>query len=189
MLLLGIVSPLQALGVLTANWDVFLFFLGLMAIAALVERSGLFDWAAAHAAALAGGSQRRLLLNVLLLGTAISTLFSNDATWRARVEDADRVAGEAILQRAAARLRATSGAPPSPPIPSVASPATVSPALVAGQPEREIVLAARDWPAELVVVGARRHVGAPPPPGPHSVGHIARYVTDHAPCPVLLIRP
>ena len=80
MLLLGIVSPGQALGVLAANWDVFGFFLGLMSIAALVERSGFFDWAATLAARLAHGDSRRLFLNVLLAGVAISTLFSNDAT-------------------------------------------------------------------------------------------------------------
>ena len=80
MLLLGIVSPGQALGVLAANCDVFGFFLGLMSIAALVERSGFFDWAATLAARLAHGDSRRLFLNVLLAGVAISTLFSNDAT-------------------------------------------------------------------------------------------------------------
>jgi arsenical pump membrane protein len=80
MLLLGVVAPGQALGVLAANWDVFGFFLGLMAIAALVERSGFFDWAATLAARLAGGSARRLFVNVLLVGVGISTLFSNDAT-------------------------------------------------------------------------------------------------------------
>jgi arsenical pump membrane protein len=80
MLLLGIVSPGQAANVLAGNWDVFGFFLGLMAMAALAERSGFFDWSAVMAARLAGGSDRRLFLNVLLLGAGISTLFSNDAT-------------------------------------------------------------------------------------------------------------
>jgi arsenical pump membrane protein len=80
MLVLGIVSPGQALTVLARNWDVFGFFLGLMAIAALVECSGFFDWAATLAARLAGGDERRLFLNVLVVGVLISTLFSNDAT-------------------------------------------------------------------------------------------------------------
>lgn len=80
MLAVGAVSPEQAAGVLAANWDVFGFFLGLMAIATMVERAGFFDWAATLAAQLAGGSARRLFLNVLLLGIGISTLFSNDAT-------------------------------------------------------------------------------------------------------------
>lgn len=80
MLVVGAVSPGQAVGVLARNWDVFLFFLGLLAIAALVERSGFFDWSAAVAARLAGGSELRLYMNVLLLGVGISTLLSNDAT-------------------------------------------------------------------------------------------------------------
>jgi arsenical pump membrane protein len=80
MLLLGVVPVGQAIQVVLGNWDVFLFFLGLMAIAALAERSGFFDWSATVAARLAGGSDRRLFLNVLLLGAGISTLFSNDAT-------------------------------------------------------------------------------------------------------------
>jgi hypothetical protein len=25
--------------------------------------------------------------------------------------------------------------------------------------------------------------------GPKSIGHVARFVLDHAPCPVLLVRP
>jgi hypothetical protein len=31
--------------------------------------------------------------------------------------------------------------------------------------------------------------GNGPPTGPPSVGHTARFVVDHAPCPVLLVRP
>jgi nucleotide-binding universal stress UspA family protein len=58
--------------------------------------------------------------------------------------------------------------------------------LMRGQPERVIVdLAARE--VDLVVVGAREGV-AVLPTGPESVGHVARFVLDHAPCNVLLVR-
>jgi len=55
-----------------------------------------------------------------------------------------------------------------------------------GEPGREICLAATDWSADLLVLRASRH--SRPEPGPRSVGHTARFVVDHAPCPVLLIR-
>ena len=58
-----------------------------------------------------------------------------------------------------------------------------------GRPEREIVNAAAEWKADLVIVDARAEYGAKPVIGPKSVGHVARFVLDHAPCPVLLIRP
>jgi nucleotide-binding universal stress UspA family protein len=55
-----------------------------------------------------------------------------------------------------------------------------------GEPGREICAAALAASASLVVLRASRHFN--PQPGPHSVGHTARFVVDHAPCPVLLIR-
>ncbi len=55
-----------------------------------------------------------------------------------------------------------------------------------GEPGREICMVATDWSADLVVLRASRH--SRPEPGPRSVGHTARFVVDHAPCPVLLIR-
>jgi nucleotide-binding universal stress UspA family protein len=51
-----------------------------------------------------------------------------------------------------------------------------------GRPERQVVLAARD--ATLLIV-ARDGGGA----GPKSLGRAARFVVDHAPCPVLLVWP
>lgn len=55
-----------------------------------------------------------------------------------------------------------------------------------GEPGREICVTAIEWSADLVVLRASRY--SRPEPGPRSVGHIARFVVDHAPCPVLLIR-
>lgn len=56
-----------------------------------------------------------------------------------------------------------------------------------GRPEREIVAAADELGADLIVVQARTRPG-PMDPGPRSVGHVARFVLDHAPVPVLLVR-
>jgi nucleotide-binding universal stress UspA family protein len=55
-----------------------------------------------------------------------------------------------------------------------------------GEPGREICAAAIAASADLVVLRASRR--SRPEPGPRSVGHTARFVLDHAPCPVLLIR-
>jgi arsenical pump membrane protein len=80
LLILGLITPLDAMTVLINDWNIFFFFLGMMALSALAEAAGLFDWLAAQAARLAGGSSRRLLLNTFLLGSLISMVLSNDAT-------------------------------------------------------------------------------------------------------------
>ena len=58
-----------------------------------------------------------------------------------------------------------------------------------GHPELEIVNAAAEWKADVILICSRAEYGAPPNIGPRSVGHVARFVLDHAPCPVLLVRP
>jgi nucleotide-binding universal stress UspA family protein len=57
-----------------------------------------------------------------------------------------------------------------------------------GRPEREIVNVAAEWQADLVIICPRAEYGGKPFIGPKSVGHVARFVLDHAPCPVLLVR-
>ena len=57
-----------------------------------------------------------------------------------------------------------------------------------GRPEREIVNVAAEWQADLVIMCPRGEYGGKPAIGPKSVGHVARFVLDHAPCPVLLVR-
>ncbi|WP_069801239.1 SLC13 family permease [Thermogemmatispora onikobensis] len=80
LLLLGLISPVTALQTLLGDWNVFLFFLGMMALSAFADQAGLFDWLAIVAARLARRSARLLLLNVFLLGSLISMVLSNDAT-------------------------------------------------------------------------------------------------------------
>lgn len=58
-----------------------------------------------------------------------------------------------------------------------------------GRPEREIVNTAAEWRADLVIICPRAEYGGKPTLGPKSVGHVARFVLDQAPCPVLLVRP
>lgn len=80
LLLLGLISPADAFFTLVRDWNTFLFFLGMMALSAMAEATGLFDWLAALAARFAGKSAARLFLNVFLLGSLISAILSNDAT-------------------------------------------------------------------------------------------------------------
>jgi nucleotide-binding universal stress UspA family protein len=58
-----------------------------------------------------------------------------------------------------------------------------------GRPELEIVNTAAEWKADVIVICSLSKYGEPPHIGPHSVGHVARFVLDHAPCPVLMVRP
>ena len=80
LLLLGLIRPADAVRTLLRDWNTFLFFLGMMGLSALAETAGLFDWLAAQAARFAKQSAARLFLNVFLLGTLITMIFSNDAT-------------------------------------------------------------------------------------------------------------
>jgi nucleotide-binding universal stress UspA family protein len=60
------------------------------------------------------------------------------------------------------------------------------PQIRVGEPGREICSVASAVQAGLVVMFASRR--RPAHAGPGSIGHTARFVLDHAPCPVLLIR-
>jgi arsenical pump membrane protein len=80
LLLLGLIRPADAAITLLKDWNTFLFFLGMMGLSAMAEMAGLFDWLAVQAARFARRSAARLFLNVFLLGTAITMIFSNDAT-------------------------------------------------------------------------------------------------------------
>lgn len=59
----------------------------------------------------------------------------------------------------------------------------------AGRPEREIVNYAAEWSADIIIICSHTHYDGRTEIGPKSVGHTARFVLDHAPCPVLLTRP
>jgi arsenical pump membrane protein len=60
--------------------DVYFFLTGMMLLAELARQEGLFDWLAAHAAAAARGSAKRLFALVYLVGIVVTVLLSNDAT-------------------------------------------------------------------------------------------------------------
>jgi nucleotide-binding universal stress UspA family protein len=60
--------------------------------------------------------------------------------------------------------------------------------LLRGRPEQALVALAREVAADLIALRLDEWGERRPPTGPGSVGHTARFVLDHAPCDVLLIR-
>ena len=65
--------------------------------------------------------------------------------------------------------------------------ATVTTEVRRGQPEHEIIAASAAFRAVAAVLCVRPRTG-PTEAGPRGVGHVARFVVDHAPVPVLLVR-
>lgn len=80
LVLLGLLSPAEALAGVGKGTDVYLFLGGMMLLAELARREGLFDWLAAHAARAAKGSATRLFGLVFAVGTLVTVFLSNDAT-------------------------------------------------------------------------------------------------------------
>ena len=79
MVLTGAISAGGAAMAILNEWNLFLFFAGLMVTAAVADMARFFDWAAALATAAGRGSGRRLLFSVFILGAIVTTFLSNDA--------------------------------------------------------------------------------------------------------------
>lgn len=80
MILGRYVRPAEALSLLLRDWNVYGFFLGLMAISALADQAGIFEMLAYQAGRWAQGSGLRLYLAVFAVGAGITAFLSNDAT-------------------------------------------------------------------------------------------------------------
>lgn len=79
-LILGLVSFGQAWGILRETGDALLLLVGMMALSAVAERAGFFEWAASLTARAGRGSVFRLYGFVFLVGTVITATLSLDAT-------------------------------------------------------------------------------------------------------------
>jgi arsenical pump membrane protein len=77
---LGLLPAADALTGIRKGVDVYLFLIGMMLIAELARREGLFDYLAAYAVEHAHGSPQRLFLLVYAVGTLVTVFLSNDAT-------------------------------------------------------------------------------------------------------------
>ena len=96
----GLLSWSDALAGVAKGLDVYLFLAGMMLLAELARREGLFDWLAAFAVEHARGSPQRLFGLVYAVGTVVTVLLSNDATavvLTPAVYAATRAAGAAPL--------------------------------------------------------------------------------------------
>jgi len=78
-LLLGTVSPQDALTSLTVIWDAALAFIGIVMLSITLDVIGFFRWAALKVALMARGHGIRLYFYVALLTAAVSILFANDS--------------------------------------------------------------------------------------------------------------
>jgi arsenical pump membrane protein len=80
MVVCGSLPLTQAGAAIVKGTDVYLFLTGMMLLAELARREGVFDWLASLAVAAAKGSRARLFLLVYLVGIAVTVFLSNDAT-------------------------------------------------------------------------------------------------------------
>ncbi len=82
-LILGVAGLLPWEDVLRAvarGTDVYFFLTGMMMLAELARREGVFDWVATQAVRASRGSRRRLFSLVYGVGIIVTTILSNDAT-------------------------------------------------------------------------------------------------------------
>jgi arsenical pump membrane protein len=78
--LFGLVPPGQAAAAVAKGTDVYCFLTGMMVLAELARREGVFDWVAALAVRAARGSRFRLFALVYCVGIVVTIVLSNDAT-------------------------------------------------------------------------------------------------------------
>jgi len=80
LILSGLILPSDGLNGILKGTDVYLFLTGMMLLAETAREEKLFDWLAAYATRLAGGSSKRLFLLIYLVGIVVTIFLSNDAT-------------------------------------------------------------------------------------------------------------
>jgi arsenical pump membrane protein len=80
MVVCGLLPISQAGHAVLKGTDVYLFLTGMMLLAELARREGVFDWLASLAVAAAKGSRARLFTLVYIVGIAVTVFLSNDAT-------------------------------------------------------------------------------------------------------------
>jgi arsenical pump membrane protein len=80
LVLMNLLSWPDALAAAGKGIDVYFFLIGMMLLAEVARKEGLFDWLAARAVKLSRGSAKRLFLIVYVVGTLVTVFLSNDAT-------------------------------------------------------------------------------------------------------------
>ena len=77
-LLFGVVELADIGLVWQIVWNATATFIAIIIISLLLDEAGFFEWAALHVARWGGGSGRKLFAFIVLLGAAVSALFTND---------------------------------------------------------------------------------------------------------------
>ena len=90
------------------------------------------------------------------------------------LDDVEQAAGQAALAEAVAAAQKAGF--------------SVSGEIQRGKPGQMIVQTAQTWRSQLIAMRASEGAQGRSQIGPASVGHTARFVLDHAPCEVLLLR-
>ncbi|WP_457492298.1 arsenic transporter [Tardiphaga sp. P5_C7] len=80
LVMFGLLPANDALTAAAKGADVYFFLIGMMLLAEVARKEGLFDWLAAQAVQYARNSARRLFLIIYLVGMAVTVFLSNDAT-------------------------------------------------------------------------------------------------------------
>lgn len=80
LLVLRLIPPSLAVHAVAKGLDVYLFLTGMMLLAEMGKRFGVFDWLAAQAVRHGNGSPVRLFTLIYLTGTVVTVFLSNDAT-------------------------------------------------------------------------------------------------------------
>jgi arsenical pump membrane protein len=80
MLVLGLVTPREAIGAILSGKNALLFLLSLLALSLLVGKSGFFDWAAIRCALVAKGDAHSLYRNAFVAGAIVTAVLSLDTT-------------------------------------------------------------------------------------------------------------
>ena len=80
LVLLNLLPWPDALAAASKGIDVYFFLIGMMLLAEVARKEGLFDWLAVQAVQASNGSAKRLFLIVYIVGTIVTVLLSNDAT-------------------------------------------------------------------------------------------------------------
>jgi arsenical pump membrane protein len=77
-LLAGVIHVADIPVVWDIVWNATGTFVALIVISLLLDKAGLFEWAALHVARWGGGHGRRLFVLLVLLGAVVSSVFAND---------------------------------------------------------------------------------------------------------------